>query len=330
MSPANIFKFARLIILLGLYLCSSLSARAQSEQNAQFTQGSSGTNTMTFQVPLGSLPGRGITLPISLNYNSKVWRLGFLKTRYWTPNGKNSVAEAIYSEFATAGWTTSLNVPVVEWPKSQDLYWYTGKPYANGTVSPYTYRVARVFIHMPDGSTHELRKADAVQPDTGSVDMYGTFYAVDGSRMRYDANGATNGVLYLSDGSRYVISSTTIQYIDTDGNAVTYDVASRQWTDTMNRTIGMPWPAVPQAGTNYQYSVPGLNGGTVTYTFKFAQLSAALSPNSPALKPVGDWYLPNPSQPPGDYNTANNPQSQSPSMFQSRYTDPERPKRPLR
>lgn len=316
-------KLARLLVAGCFCFCAALSAVGQSQQNAQFTQGTPGTNTMTFEIPLGSFPGRGIDLPLNLKYNSKVWRIGFLRSRYWTPNGKNSVAEAIYSEFATAGWTTSLDVPVVEWPKAQDLYWYTGKPYANGSVYPYTFRVARVYIHMPDGSTHELRKADAVQQDTGSVDTNGTFYAVDNSRMRYDTSGATTGVLYLPDGSRYNISSTTVQFIDRNGNTLTYNVSSRQWTDTMGRTIGMPWPANPQAGVDYQYSVPGFNGNPVTYTLKFAQLSSALSPNSAALMRVGDWYLPNPSLPPGDYNTANNPQPQSPSMFHSAYTDPE-------
>lgn len=317
-------KGSRVFIATCICLYAALNTAGQSEQNAQFTQGTSGTNTMTFQIPLGSFPGRGVDLPLNLNYSSKVWRIGFLKSRYWTPNGKNSVAEAIYSEFATAGWTTSLDVPVVDWPKVQDLYWYTGKPYANGSVYPYTFRVARVYIHLPDGSTHELRKADAVQQDTGSVDMNGTFYAVDNSRLRYDASGATNGVLYLPDGSRYNISPTTVQYIDRNGNTLTYNVSSRQWTDTMGRTIGMPWPANPQAGVNYQYSVPGFNGNPVTYTLKFAQLSSALSPNSAALMPVGDWYLPNPSLPPGDYNSGNNPQPQSTStMFHSAYTDPE-------
>lgn len=316
-------RIVSLTFLACICLCAAMNAAGQSEQNAQFTQGTPGTNTMTFQVPLGSFPGRGIDLPLNLNYNSKVWRIGFLKSRYWTPNGKNAVAEAIYSEFATAGWTTSLDVPVVEWPKTQDLYWYTGKPYANGTVYPYTFRVARMFIHMPDGSVHELRKADAVQQDTGSVDTNGTFYAVDNSRLRYDASGATTGVLYLPDGSRYSISSTTVQYIDRNGNTLSYSVSNRQWTDTMGRTIGMPWPTNPQAGVSYQYSVPGFNGNPITYTLKFAQLSLALSPNSGALIPVGDWYLPNPSLLPGDYNNANNPQPQSPSMFHSAYTDPD-------
>jgi len=317
-------KERRFLVVICVCLCATIHVAAQSEQNAQFTQGNPGTNTMTFQIPLGSFPGRGVDLPLNLNYNSKVWRVGFIKTRYWTPNGKNSVAEAIYSEFATAGWTTSLDVPVVEWPKTMDLYWYTGKPYANGSVYPYTFRVARVFIHMPDGSTHELRKADAVQPDNGTVDTNGTFYAVDNSRMRYDASGATNGVLYLPDGTRYIMSSGTVQFVDKNGNTLSYSVSSRQWTDTMGRTIGMPWPANPQAGVNYQYSVPGFNGNPATYTLKFAQLSSALSPNAAALMPVGDWYLPNPSLPPGDYNSANNPQPQSSStMFHSAYTDPE-------
>src|ERR1051325_3979755 len=314
----------RACIVTCICLGAVSNVTGQSEQNAQFTQGNPGTNTMTFQVPLGSFPGRGVDLPLNLNYSSKVWRIGFLKSRYWTPNGKNAVAEAIYSEFATSGWTTSLDVRSVEWPKVQDLYWYTGKPYANGTVYPYTFRVARVYIHMPDGSVHELRKADAVRQDTRRVDRHGTLYAVDNSRMRYDARGATNGVLYLADGSRYSSSSTAVQYIDRNGNTLTYNFSSRQWTDTMGRTVGMPWPSNPQAGVNYQYSVPGFNGNPVTYTLKFAQLSSALSPNSQALIPVGDWYLPNPSLPPGDYNTSNNPQPQSSSsMFHSAYTDPD-------
>src|SRR5882672_10940514 len=86
----------------------------------QFTQGALGTNTMNLQVPLGSYPGRGVSLPINLNYSSKVWRLGFIRSIYYTYGGSNSVAEAIYSEYATAGWTTSLDVPILEWPKQSD------------------------------------------------------------------------------------------------------------------------------------------------------------------------------------------------------------------
>jgi RHS repeat-associated protein len=312
------FRFAFLIACL---FALELSARAQT---AQFTQGSSGTNTMTLQVPLGALPGRGVSLPINLNYSSKVWRLGFIKSVYYTYGGSNSVAEAIYSEYATAGWTTSLDVPVVEWPKQNDLYWYTGKPYAMGTHYPYTFRVARVFIHMPDGSTHELRKADQVYQDNGVIDMNGTFYAVDGSRMRYDASGSTIGTLFLADGTRYLFNGGTTQYIDRNGNTLSYNTSNRQWTDTLGRTIGMPWPTTPQAGTDYPYAIPGVSGTQITYTLKFKNLSDALTPGSPARLPVGDYYLPNPAQTPGDYNSSNFTQAtQGTSMFVSGMSDPD-------
>ena len=316
-------RIPRLTILIFSLLLLAPSAAAQT---AQFTQGSSGTNTMSLQVPLGALPGRGVSLPINLNYSSKVWRLGFIKSIHYNYAGSNSVAEAIYSEYATAGWTTSLDVPVVEWPKQNDLYWYDGKPYARGTHQPYTFRVAQVFIHMPDGSTHTLRREDQVVADNGSVPMTGTFYAVDGSRMRYDGSGATTGTLYLADGTRYVFTGDTYgttQYIDRNGNTLSYNTSSRQWTDTLGRTVGMPWPISPQPiAEGYPYAIPGVNGTTITYTLKFKNLADALTPNSPPLKPVGDYYLPNPAQPPGDYNSSNFTQAtQGASMFVSGLSD---------
>ena len=60
------------------------------------------------------------------------------------------VTEAIYAEHSTAGWTTSLDVPKVEWPKQNDIYWYTGKPYPRGTVPPFTFRVAQA-LHAHAG-----------------------------------------------------------------------------------------------------------------------------------------------------------------------------------
>jgi hypothetical protein len=59
-----------------------------------------------------------------------------------------------------------------------------------------------MYVHMPDGSSHELRKSDVAYH--GQVDMTGVFYAVSGSRMRYDANTAT---LYLPDGTRYILAN---------------------------------------------------------------------------------------------------------------------------
>jgi RHS repeat-associated protein len=317
-------SFVRLwLVVAALLVCLVLSTSVRA-QNAEFTQSSKDSNTMTMQVPLGGHPGRGASLPISLYYSSKLWRIGFIKTvkLQGAPRG---AAEAIYAEHSMAGWTTSLNVPKVEWPKNNDVYWFDGKAYPRGPISTFTYRVARVFIHMPDGSTHELRKSDQPYPTANGFDMLGDFYAVDGSRMRYNSTSETTGTLYLSDGARYILNQNTAQYIDRNGNTLNYDSATRQWTDTLGRVIGQPLPASPSYG-DFNYVVPGRNGGTVTYIFKWRNLSDVLTPDgqgqTPALKPVGDHYLPNPGQPPTDSDGNNFPQPVSGStLFYSDYSD---------
>src|SRR6266545_2016277 len=214
------------------FVALTIGSPSAAGQSAEFTQNTGGATGVTVDVPLGNYQGRGISLPVTLHYSSRgVWRIGFLNDIPVTVNGypiHRSVAEAIYAEHSTAGWTTSLDVPKIEWPRPNDRYWFDGKPYARGYVSPYTFRVARVFIHMPDGSTHEMRKADAAYQDTNVVDMNGTFYAVDGSRMRYDSSSESMGTLYLADGTRYIFNSNTIQYLDRNGNTLTYNIANRQ------------------------------------------------------------------------------------------------------
>jgi RHS repeat-associated protein len=288
------------IALLLWWLLSALTIQAQV---TDFTQNTHGTNAMTMQVPLANYPGRGVNLPITLNYSTNgLWRVGYHGS-YMSGGRTRAVTDALYAEHSTAGWTTSLNVPEIEWPKQNDVYWYTGKTYPFGTHYPYTYRIARVFIHMPDGSTHELRKSDAVYEDTGQIDTSGTFFAVDDSRMRYDSTGANTGSLYLADGTRYVLGTSTCQYIDRNGNTLTFDVTNQQWTDTMGRVIGMPWPANPSAG-NYTYYLPGM---AAPYTFKFETLGGPF---------VADYYL---------SGSGPTPTNQSPSLFHSIISDPTDP-----
>ena len=295
-------------------------------QDAQFTQNMGGSHAMTLQVPLANYPGRGAALPVNLNYSTVgLWRIGFINAVPMGSSVWRSVTEAIYAEHSTAGWTTSLDVPKVEWPKQNDVYWYTGKSYPRGTISPFTYRVAQLFIHLPDGSIHEMRKADAVYQDNGTIDMVGTFYAVDTSRMRYDSTGQNTGTLYLADGSRYILSSSTVQHIDKNGNTLNYNVSTRQWTDTLGRVIGMPWPMNPGPG-NYLYSLPGFNGSTIEYTLKFQSLSATLTPDAqgqtPTLEAMGDYYLPNPNSAPTGPGGSNFPQTTSgATLFISGYSD---------
>lgn len=292
-----------------VWFCSSSQA-----QTAEFTQNTGGSNTMTMQVPLANYPGRGVSLPITLNYSTRgLWRVGYAGSNV-SGGRTRAVTDALYAEHSTAGWTTSLKVPEIEWPKQNDVYWYTGKPYPFGSHYPDTFRIARVLIHMPDGSTHELRKSDAVYQDNGTyqVDVTGTFYAVDGSRMLYNSTGENTGTLYLSDGTRYLLGVSTCpenvmspcdQYIDRNGNSLNYDVTNRQWTDTMGRVIGMPWPANPSAG-NYTYYLPGI---AAPYTFKFETLGGPF---------VADYYM---------SGSTPTPTNQNPTLFHSIISDPTDP-----
>src|SRR6266852_4356325 len=294
------------------------TASVANAQNIQFTQGSVGSGLdNTVHVTLWTYPGRGATsLPVRVSFSSRVSRIRNLATvddtSYYT-----TITEAIYAEYSTAGWKSSLDLPIIEWPKNDDTYYYTGKPFCHVCASPFRqFRVARVFIHMPDGSTHELRKSD--QPYEGSIDQSGTFYTVDGSRIRYDSIGQSTGTLFLSDGTRYVLNGSTAQYIDRNGNTLNYNASSREWTDTLGRHITNPLPAAPQADIPTYYTPPGF---AVPYTFRWKNLAEALTPDPatgqlPTREPIASNYLPYPNQSPTNYQGNNYPQFLStPTLF---------------
>ena len=118
-------------------LCFFSASLLVKGQEAEFTQNKSGSHAMTLDVPLTNYPGRGVSVPVRLTYSTQgLWRIGFINSVPLGSSVWRSVTEAIYAEHSTAGWTTSLDVPKVEWPKQNDVYWYTGKAYPKGTVPP--------------------------------------------------------------------------------------------------------------------------------------------------------------------------------------------------
>jgi RHS repeat-associated protein len=310
-------------VALALLLWCAMAASA-SAQNVQYNQGGGGAGLdNTIQIPLRAYPGRGAaSLPVTLYYSSRVWRIKYTGTIYNSSDASQTdpMTQARYAEFSTAGWTSSLGIPMLEWPESNQVYDYTGKPKclecSSTPYSPdYYYKVPRLTIHMPDGSAHELRRDDT--PYTGATNNTGNFYAVDGSRLRYDTTTAT---LYLPDGSRYILGETTVQFIDRNGNTLNYNRSTGQWTDTLGRAIYAP----PLAGSpgDYTYSLPGVNGTSVTYTLRWKSLSDVLEPDpetgvTPTLKYAGDYYTT------GTPSITNLPQPQSPSLFQSNETNPD-------
>ena len=113
----HLVKFAVIFMLFGLFC---LSGKAQ--ENVQFSQGKVEDGmSNSISIPLMSYKGRGIDLPITLNYSSNVWRIDNINTINY-----QTMTQAIYSEYATSGWKTSLDLPIIEWPKSTDIYYSTG------------------------------------------------------------------------------------------------------------------------------------------------------------------------------------------------------------
>jgi RHS repeat-associated protein len=259
-----------------------MMAQSAAGQNIQYNQGSTGSGLdNTLQIQLRAYPGRGqASLPVTLYYSSKVWRIKYKGTIFnpYVRAESEPMTEARYAEYSAAGWTSSLGVPTLEWPENNQVYDYQGKSVCldchNPALSPGNYwKVPRLTIHMPDGSAHELRRDDT--PYTGPVSNSGTYYAVDGSRLRYDTS---TGTLYLADGARYVLGADTTRFIDRNGNTLSFNNSTRQWTDTMGRSLAAP-PLVGDSPGNYSYSVPGVDGTPVTYTFRWTFLYSVLEPD---------------------------------------------------
>ena len=306
-------QFLESIGCLLMVVCLLLAANGQ--ENIQFSQGKTDEGLgNTLSVQLMNYKGRGIDLPVTLNYSSNVWRIDNLKTI--DIGVFQTITQVIYSEHSTAGWKTSLDLPEIEWPKEDDIYNAAGRSCGPPVCYSGPLRIRRVMIHMPDGSVHELREDDSAYPGSSTIDQTGTFYAVDGSRLRYDSIDADTGTLFLPSGTRYVLDAGSGQVIDRNGNALTFNAASGQWSDTLNRTVGMPFPASFRANpqpTAYAYSLPGLagvNGGNQTYTFIWKHLSdtGVLTPGSGSLRVMGSHYLPFPDSPPTAPSGNNYPQ----------------------
>ncbi len=274
------------------------------------------SRALSIDIPLGSYPGRGgMSMPISITYSSKVWNIEFdgeledqFNRPYWTYLAQYS------GERDRAGWTSSLDPPRIQ--ESFEGYDdFTGQP---GGISGHIQCVARIHVLMPGGSRVELRQNDL--PQYG-CQRSGTYYSVDGSRMRYDYDSRT---LFLPDGSRYIFSvpgagrpSEVHLYIDRHGNTLTYNSAARQWTDTLGRTFGLPLQSEPPAnvdisGGDFPYTVPGIGGTPMTYTLRWRRLRDPQTGESVLTDPTQELRLS------GDFDCGSIPQQPvSPSLFAS-------------
>jgi len=319
------------IAVTWLFLLLVINGGLAFAQNVQYTKGATdsalrsnlqvdpSTFGMSIQVPLGEYPGRGVNLPINLRYSSKVWRASFLDT-YQTSFVKTRV-EGKFAEGSVAGWTTSLDIPWLESGGGHNgPYDELGNPICISAQcvqtpgAPFFY-VNRMLLHMPDGSSHEMRRDDILA--SGGSSAAGVYVAADGSQMRYDT---TTWTLYLPDGSRYLLNvsgGSQAQYIDRNGNTLTYTYGAQQWTDTLGRVIKA---ALSNSGSgDVPVRLPGVGDPagsdpttySLAYTLRWKNLHELIAPYTfpGGVRVIGDR---------DKFFNTNNPQLHNvPSLFTS-------------
>lgn len=275
--------------ILLLLICSLIGSPA-SAQNVQHSKNSQDLGlrhdftvdpvslSLNIQITLAAYKGRGgTTLPVGLRYSSKVWRLDYADYHVGGPVGLGddnnyTMLNAVYGDPGqdrmAQGWSSTLQMPYListpEWFDSQ------GNPCAPdkcGETGLDRHYLRRVRLRMPDGSTHEMRADDNVYSYTQQQPYPLTYYAVDGSRIRYVemSNPNTNvaqAIIYLPDGSRCVTTSNgggDGQFIDRNGNTLTYHSTNGTWTDSLGRYVSLG-------------SLPGYNNSTLNYSYVYRQL----------------------------------------------------------
>jgi RHS repeat-associated protein len=255
MKPHSTLPPARLPALLALITLLPLGAAAQDEEKSQYDRGTPpqhaaglgpfggyasadlGTvnlsnGSLNFSLPLGAVGGRGFSLPLTLNYSSKVWSASTGTDRVNEPILKTREARfAVYDaeearpdfyQQVAPGWTVGA-VPMLT-AKGVGL-----SPAANNQcgASDFLQAVTKLSVTLPDKGEVELRDdltdgsplgAVPLPPSTCRTrdgDRGQRWHATDGSGIIFfsDApngvvNGDMNGWLVTPDGTRYRFEDT--------------------------------------------------------------------------------------------------------------------------
>ena len=297
---SDVRLFVRVLILvLALCFCFSAESVAQNVEypNQATDLGLRSTRTVNpitraveLEIPLGHYRGRGIDLPVTLSYSSKVWQVSYqgYNPGSLSPSGGTqpfTIVTADYAKNSVAGWTSGIGFPHIDPYVGTEQYDANGFPNVDGSCTPVCYKIDRKLIWMPDGSAHELRATD--QPRIFTDPLPDNYYSVDGARMRYQAS---TQILYLPDGSQYQFGSS--KYIDRNGNTLNY---SGGLHDTLDRAINQPLPynfgGGPLSPTDQTYTLPGVGNTSVTYTLKWRNLADVLTTPEP-LRYIADGGCP--------------------------------------
>src|SRR6266545_8379442 len=115
----NVIRYSSAVFLAVFLAAASLA------QTISYTQGNldqslrsdlnvdPSTLGMSFSLTSGAYAGRGPSLPVTLNYGSKVWRINYISSYSLYLLDNYTMSSPEFSERAVAGWTTSLDAPYI-------------------------------------------------------------------------------------------------------------------------------------------------------------------------------------------------------------------------
>lgn len=323
-------------LLIALIFLTNVFGQTGNENSAdRVLRGSGRVNAsslgMEFDLPLGNYPGRGINVPISLSYSSKVWRNKPAEYYEYIRSGLNSYcvpsSEMRFAEDTASGWTSSMAVPYIEYTGVNTVYNHEGFPLSfvdvqcplsegGGGYYPNKY-IKRLVIHLPGGGSHEFRADDNVYSFTpgnsdpnrpyNAANWDTTFYAVDGSNLKYVQNSSTGTYrLWMPDGSFYDFNGATThgadrkatKFTDRNGNYTSFygpgsvdennvTHPNGYWKDTLGKIIpipvGLAAPGLPTTAQTPQiYSLPGMSE---PYKLQWKKLKGNTAAESAFLNP---------------------------------------------
>lgn len=237
LSKSSLRYFA-ILLFVGMGLAFSGNLQAQEvENNANVGLPENGTfsgsaidnvqlnnGNLHIDIPLISIPGRGIPISAKYVYDNKDWSTSERCNRTtgecntWVTKGN-------------VGFRRVLSVDIGA--SAREVIMDCG-----GGVSEVTYNYT---VTDTDGTKHHMLPDPAGGCGGGPI---GTMYAEDGSGWTVVADPSTSAVLYVvnKDGLKITSNSnSTITTItDANGNQVTFDSTNQQITDTLGRVIPVP------------------------------------------------------------------------------------------
>ena len=268
---------------------------------------------LNLSLSLGTVGGRGFTLPLTLNWSSKIW-----SGRTDTETDRDGVIKTVaYAEFTDGdqfvnffsrlgnGWTIgvapTLAVRIVR----------INQIIRGANVGCYTYTVPKLTLMLPDKGEIEFRD-DAYDGAPLSSDCSGyiaasrgtRWHATDGSGMIFIndasngvANYNSNGMVISADGMRYHFVGYLCDWItDRNGNKVTFQYDSGVTiTDQLGRISRIQQnvadPQNPGVILAALVTLPGYNGQNRYYRIKSGMMNqhyrSDINPTLPVI--TGDY-----------------------------------------